>query len=48
MRGGLQGAKVPNPAQDHSRFGVADDSFGSGEYEVALGEGLEYSFLVVQ
>ena len=47
MRGGLEGARVPNPAQDHSRFGV-DDSFGSGEFEVALGEGLEYSFPVLQ
>ena len=48
IRGGLEGAVVPNPAQDHSRFGV-DDSFGSGEFEeVALGEGLEHSFPVVQ
>ena len=47
MRGGLEGARVPNPAQYHSRFGD-DDSFGSGEFEVALGEGLEYSFPVLQ
>ena len=45
MRGGLEGARVPNPAQDHSRFEV-DDSFGSGEFEVALEEGLERSLPV--
>ena len=43
MLGGLEGARVPNPDQDHRRFGV-DNSFGRGELEVALREGLEHSF----
>ena len=44
MRGGLEGTRVPNPAQDHSRFGV-DDSFGRGEFEVALGVAYEQALL---
>ena len=42
MRGGLEGARVPDPDQDHGPFRV-DNSFGRGELEVAIREGLEHS-----